>query len=249
MPAVYKKEFQVRSYEIDPYGFASVQTMCNYLQEVAANHAARLGVSIHQLFTQKLAWVLSRLHVLIKRYPRWGESVIVETWPSDAQGKYALRDFLIFDHNSQIIARAVASYMVVDLQKMQPVKIPDFILVIQRPERARALNSTFPKLPPVHQIDMEKAFNVRFSDLDVNHHVNNVRYIEWAAETIPINIWQTYQIQELEISFHSETKYGDQVTVSAQKVRNQFLHNIRSERDHRDIARMRSLWIQKSIEV
>jgi medium-chain acyl-[acyl-carrier-protein] hydrolase len=245
MENVHKELFQIRAYEIDPRGFASVQTICDYLQEVAANHANKLGVSVHLLFSQKLTWVLSRLHIHINRYPEWGEQVTVETWPSVAYGKFAERDFLIYDQKGEKIVQAVASYMVIDLKVFQPIKIPDFMLNIQRPERERALNTTFPKLPGVQHADLEKTFNVRFSDLDVNQHVNNVRYIEWGAETIPIDIWRSHQIHELEISFRSETKYGDRVCVSAQKIKNQFLHDIHSEKDHRHIARMRSLWMQK----
>jgi medium-chain acyl-[acyl-carrier-protein] hydrolase len=248
MENVHREVFRVRAYEVDPRGKASIQTVCNYLQEVAANHASRLGVSLHILFAQNLTWVLSRLHVLIARYPEWGEEVTVETWPSDAQGKFAIRDFLIFDQKGKRIAGAIASYMVVDLKKLQPIKIPDFILQVRRPRRMHALEATFPKLPQVKHADLKKTFNVRFSDLDVNHHVNNVRYIEWAAETIPQDIWRTHQINELEISFRLETKYGERIMVTAQKINDQFLHDIQSEKDQRDIARMRSRWVNKNLD-
>jgi acyl-ACP thioesterase len=242
MQKVYRQEFIVRSYEIDPQGFASIQTICNYLQECAFNHAHILGLSVQALFEKNLTWVLSRLHVKMDNYPMWGKSVFLETWPSGASGKFAIRDFLISDSHDNIIGRATTSWMLLDLESFKPISMPEFIMNINLPDRDRELDSEFPKLPEIDHADIEKTFNVRFSDLDGNRHVNNVRYIEWAAETIPIEIWREYRITELEIGFRSETNYGDRVSVRAQINDSLFIHNIRTEKSHLEVARMRSSW-------
>lgn len=78
---IRKEQFQIRSYEIDPSGKITIQSICNYLQEIASNHAYELVVSVHTLFKQKLTWVLSRLHLQMKEYLRWSEKIIIETWP------------------------------------------------------------------------------------------------------------------------------------------------------------------------
>src|SRR3990172_1102587 len=100
---VWTETFEVRASETDPTGFASVPAICNYLQEVASNHAQALGVSVEQLTAQGLTWVLARLHVELDAYPAWREPVRVETWPAGLHGRYAVREFLIHDGRGSII--------------------------------------------------------------------------------------------------------------------------------------------------
>ena len=79
---IHYEDFRVRSYETNVNGVASAQTICNYLQEVAGNHATKLGFGVDQLLKKNLTWMLSRLHVQFFRYPQWREIINIETWPS-----------------------------------------------------------------------------------------------------------------------------------------------------------------------
>lgn len=240
--------FQIRAYEIDSRGKASVQSLCNYFNEIAGNHAQALGVSIETLFAKKKTWILSRLHVNIKRYPIWREEIRIETWPSGVSGMYALRDFLIFDGQEQIIGKATTSWMMLDLIKRKPIVMPDFIKSIEIPKKERAINDKFDRLAKLKKIDDEKHFYVRLSDLDLNQHVNSVNYIEWAVETIPLKIWQKQCVSELEISFRAETNYGDRIISQTQhiekKQKNIFLHKLLRESDQREVAILKTSWVE-----
>jgi len=237
---IHTEYFTVRAYEMDASGKASAITICNYLQEVAGNHATELGVAVDALFKKNMTWVLSRLHVQINRYPFWREKIRLDTWPSGRYGKYATRDFLIYDQREELIVRGTSSWMILDLKSLRPITMPDFMLQIPIPDRERAINDDFGKLPlPVHP-QHEKFFNVRLSDLDLNQHVNNARYIEWALESVPLEIWRGYQLQSIEISFRAETKYGERVMVQTEQADGTFFHQIVSEKDKRNLAVLRT---------
>lgn len=240
--------FMIRAYEMDSRGKASIQSICNYFNEIAGNHARALGVSIETLFEKKKTWILSRLHLSIMRYPLWREEMRIETWPSGAEGLYALRDFLIFNQNGETIGKGTTSWMMLDLIKRRPIVMPDFIKAIKIPERNRAINDEFDKLPTLEKIDEEKQFYVRLSDLDINQHVNSVNYIEWAVETIPIEIWKSQRVADLEISFRAETNYGDRIISQTQHLekgkKNVFLHKLLRESDQREVAYLRTQWAE-----
>ena len=97
LEATLEQQFQVRSYEIDSRGKAKFTSILNYLQESASNHATRLGVSVVDLFPKNLTWVLSRYHIKIFKYPSWNESIKINTWPSEMDNLFALREFEILD--------------------------------------------------------------------------------------------------------------------------------------------------------
>jgi acyl-ACP thioesterase len=66
----------------------------------------------------------------------------------------------------------------------------------------------------------------------VNRHVNNVRYLEWAVETLPGAFLETHRCADLSLQFEAETTLGDEVRSIAQiddagdevRVRHQLVH-------------------------
>jgi medium-chain acyl-[acyl-carrier-protein] hydrolase len=247
---VFIDDYTIRSYEIDSFGKVSVLGICNYLQDIAGNHAARLGVSVEHLFMRKMTWVLSRLHIRVYKYPLYKEEIRIETWPSGVHGRFALRDFQIFDKNNSLIGDATTSWMLIDFNTNKPISMPDFITNIKIPNRNRAIDDPFEKIPVLEEVHMEKNFNVRLSDLDINQHVNNVNYIEWAVETIPLEIWQKYRLSELEISFRAESNYGDRIISQTQHIEKNnkqiFLHRLLRQSDKREVALLKTQWQRES---
>ena len=242
---IHQEKFTVRSYEMDVQGVASVPAICNYLQEVAGNHATELGVAVDHLFRKNMTWVLSRLHVKVFRFPFWREEIKIETWPSGRQGKFAIRDFLIFDQKHNILVKASSSWMIIDLNTQKPIIMPEFMDAIRLPDRKRAIDDSFPKMSVPKNPDLERSFDVRLSDLDINQHVNNVKYIEWALESVPLDVWKEKILSELEISFRAETMYGEKITIKTEREDDIFSHHVISEDDQRDLALLKSTWRNK----
>ena len=92
-PPTHRETFRVRCRETDRNGLLKLSSWFDFLQEAAANHAAQLGVGLEALSERGLLWVLSRLHLSIRRYPAIGESVTVETWPNGFRRLFAHRQF------------------------------------------------------------------------------------------------------------------------------------------------------------
>ena len=242
---IHQEKFTVRSYEMDVQGVASVPAICNYLQEVAGNHATELGVAVDHLFKKNMTWVLSRLHIQVFRFPFWREEIKIETWPSGRQRKFATRDFLIFDQKHNILVKATSSWMIIDLKTQKPIVMPEFMDEIRLPDRQRAIDDSFPKMTLPKNPNLERQFDVRLGDLDINQHVNNVKYIEWALESVPLDIWKAKILASLEISFRAETKHGERIIIQTEQNEDIFLHRVISEDDQRDLAVLKSTWRDK----
>lgn len=246
LPLLWREEFKVRAYEVDPRGRLTVQSLFNYMQEAAGNHAAELGVSVEQLFRDNLTWVLSRVHLRIDYYPVWKQRIIIETWPADKDTYYAIRDFRILDEKGRSIGLASSSWMMIDVKLRRPVPLPAYIEQIKNHENGRALNVSFDKLPKLQRVDQEKTFKVRLSDLDINQHVNSVNFIEWAIEAVPPEINQKYQLSQVEISYRAEAKYGDCLFSQCQIENNvnesQIIHRLLKESDQKELARVLTTW-------
>ena len=245
MENTYQQQFQIRSYEIDSKGKIKIATLLNYLQEAASTHAARLGVSVVDLFPKNLTWVLSRYHIQIFSFPSWGEMIQINTWPSAMQNLFALREFELVTNDNERIAIATSSWMLVDFKKKQPVRPAEHLP--QFPHRTeRVIPANFESIAVIEKADIELPFRVRMADLDLNQHVNNVSYIEWAIEAMPAGILRNYRPKQMEISFRGEAIYGDRVLSRTQILDDSeqpsFLHQIVKEKDNKELTRLRTTW-------
>jgi|SRR5690554_3172873 medium-chain acyl-[acyl-carrier-protein] hydrolase len=242
----WKEQFTVRSYEADVTGRASILTLCNYLQEAASNHAYALRLSVEQLAELRLIWMLARLRVSVTRYPSWRDVVTVETWPSGENGLFATREFMMYDAEGNELARATSAWPLVDVERRRPVRLPEYIRELRVPHREYPLPGEPPRLKAPSGDIISRDFTVRRSDLDLNRHTNNVRYVEWALETLPQETVDGLTVSELDVVFRAETTFGDEV-LSLAGVQNDdgrliVEHAIIRKRDQKEAALVQSTW-------
>lgn len=74
----------------------------------------------------------------------------------------------------------------------------------------------FPKLALPEKVDDKAELTVRRSDLDLNRHVNNRVYLDWALESMPKKYIEKYQINKLEISFKGQAFHQDKILVETE---------------------------------
>ncbi|MFZ0390936.1 MAG: acyl-ACP thioesterase domain-containing protein [Calditrichia bacterium] len=238
----FEKEFEVYPHEVDFRGDLKLTGLINYFQSAAGEHAAILGVSVQDLFRRNRTWVLSRNHIVLYNRAGMGEKLRLKTWPSGLMTRYALRDYQFFNQQNQLIAAGTTSWMVVDLNKRRPVQFDkEFASFPRDPERALA--DDFSALPE-HTIPGEKLnFRVRLHDLDINHHVNNVSYLEWAMESLPQDFLISHKIKELEVSYRAEIFMGETVESACLPLEEGLWHHqLYRASDQKEIARLRTKW-------
>jgi medium-chain acyl-[acyl-carrier-protein] hydrolase len=200
----WKELFRVRSYEAAPDGRLSLPSLCNYLQEIAGNHARALGLALGQIGS--LTWVLQRLRVATDRRPDWGEDVQVTTWPSGHNGLVANREFLIEDSRG-LCARGSSGWLLLDLERRRPVRLPETVTSLNVPQLERPLGTAERIDVQVGEALLQTA--VRASDLDMNGHVNNVRYLEWMMDSLDPASYPS----AVDLMFKAEAMLGDSLTV------------------------------------
>jgi medium-chain acyl-[acyl-carrier-protein] hydrolase len=245
MEKSYSQSYFVHTYEVDFRACALPLTLLNYLQDSAGDHAAQLGFSVLELLKRDLTWLLSRYHVRVVRYPSFGETVTVTTWPSGRQGIFALRDFEIADAGANVIAAATSSWILWNLKTRQPARLEDNL-----PDRftleKRSVADDFPPLPACSAGGRELLFRVEMQDIDFNNHVNHPVYIQWALETLPEDFLRTHAPREIEVAYKGEALYGDEVVSRAQRLDEAagpvFLHGIFHAAKGTELTRLRTTW-------
>ena len=212
----WTERFRVRSDDMDLHGRVAATAVCSWLQEVAGNHARSLGWGIEQLQPEQLTWVLARLHLRLDRLPAWRDEVAVTTWPAGVDRLYAVREFRIED-GTGASGVATTGWVLVHLGRRRPVRPPATLVALGREGLGRALADPFEPLAPPTAAEHEEEFTVRFGDVDLNRHANNVRLIGWALETLPLDVLDR-PLAELEVDFRGEARLGATVRAIADPV-------------------------------
>lgn len=236
-PATYS--FAVRAAELDCRGRLTLPALADMLQEAAGRHAAQLGLSSYDLFARGLTWVLSRLKIGLSHFPGFMEEVEVRTWPCGGDRHRALRSFHVTSDGKEV-AVAGSSWLVIDLAKRQAAPLPF------DPDRLcaeEAVCTDFSKnIHPVRAPSCSDDLGVRWHDLDINGHVNNVNYIRWLLDALPETHLRSHVPSGLEIVFRGEALLGDRVKALAESpAPGHYLHQL-VRPDGSELVRASSTW-------
>lgn len=211
MENIWTEEFPVRTWDVDRTGRLHAAAAFNYFQEIAGNHAEALGVGKAPLAATGHAWILSRMTAVILRRSGWGETLNARTWPRGTDRLFAVRDYELLDSDSEIVGRGRSGWIVLDTQKMRPVR-PGFLTdSIPLNEGRDAVTDgigsleSFPDLEPVGSRDSA------YSDIDYNGHVNNARYVQWIQDALPREALENSAGYRIDVNYLSEVKPGASV--------------------------------------
>lgn len=210
---IYNRSFQIRSYELSVDQRLTVATMCNFLQETASNHADTLKVGYKELIEQGIFWVLSELSVsVLSPLPTLYDSLEVKTWPTGFDRYFAYRDFEIMANDSNLVATATTKWMLVNVESRKPSPVPAWMkerLPLDTIKGTKTARYNL-KTPAA-----EKLFQVRYSDLDINLHVNNVKMIEWILESVPEFLESNHVLQRIDLTFRAEARYKENISLQS----------------------------------
>lgn len=241
---VYKKPFVVRAVDVDGSGLIQPVVLVEHLLDAAGEHAASGGLAVTEMFRKGVTWVLSRFHIEILRYPAWGRTVTIETWPSGRHPLFATRDYTAEDEQGTV-ATATSSWLIVDLKTRRPVRTDDYLEGFPLLEK-RALDDPFASLPAPAPGDVAGEFPVFFSDIDLNRHVTASVYIHRALESAPREILFRLRPASIEVNFRGEAFYGDRLASRIERLEGgepvRFLHRISRAADDKELTLLRTSW-------
>ena len=215
--ALYKQDFLVLSNEADIHHKASLYSISNYLQEAARSHADKLGWGVEWLRSRKQFWVLTRMLIQVDHFPSPGHRLTVQTWPKGTDRLFALRDFLI-EFEGDIIARATSSWALLDLQSRRPTSLAAMDERMFERAGIHAIEHVPEKLPAPERTASAFSHQVTYSELDLNGHVNNTRYINWMLDTFPLAYHEKHTVKEAQLNYLAEVFPDQTITINRQEI-------------------------------
>ncbi len=151
------------------------------LQEAAIRHANQFETGTRAMATRGETWVLNRIAVGVRRYPRFEDVLRVETWSSGIRGFKGYREFRVFDAAGETVVEGSSLWVYVSVRTKGIVRVPRDVAEgfpvwsdgVFCPELER-----WEVEPPTVEGARVVPVTLRYSDFDVNRHVNNAAYLD-----------------------------------------------------------------------
>lgn len=233
----------VKASELDAFYCMKVSEILNYMQDAASTHATQLGVGYQEMRAAQLFWVLSWVRLEFSHFPTFGHRVTVRTWHKCPYGMLSLRDFQLLADGVEF-CRASTGWLVVDATLGKAVPLTRLPYVIPYSPEEVALK-TLPEKFSFAAPPSIASRTVRYSDIDVNRHVNNARYAEFLMDIYPLEHHRNFQLQTLTISFQQESKYGDTLEIGLETNSDGHLIEFRKNNSPLTVLRARATWQER----
>lgn len=191
---MYQVKERVRYSEVDKKRRVNMAQIINYFQDCSTFQSEDLGIGLEYLDNEKKAWLLSSWQIIVDRYPKFGENIIVGTWAYDTKGVRAYRNFVLMDESGKTIAKANSIWFLLDIDKNRPMKITKEDVEKYGIEEKVEMDYARGKIKVLGEMVREEPFQIMKIMIDTNGHVNNEKYIEMAMEYLPEN-FEIYQMR------------------------------------------------------
>ncbi|NLJ83224.1 MAG: hypothetical protein GX330_08890 [Bacteroidales bacterium] len=239
---IYEQEFKIYTYLIDDNCKLTLPNLMYLLQEVAWAHTNKNQTGWRFLQIKNMFWVIVKLYIQIDRMPEWNETIRIRTWGRPSELIIYPREFEVYDSENNRIIAATSAWVILDKEefKIQQVNLQKDRNVMYD---HHVLSKKIPKIPAVEYPIAPSFFSVAYSDMDLNKHVNNTRYVLWAIDEYPYEFHKNHRLKTCNIQFISQAKHLDRITIQKKEIsKNIFVSSVFTEDNQNEACRLMLEW-------
>ena len=191
----------------------------NHMLNAADFHSTDRGFGMRYLMTIQRSWVLSRLAIEMEEMPRQYDRFNVETWVEGAMRYFTNRNFRVVattaNGEERVFGYGRSIWAMIDTETRQPTDI----LAIHD----GAINEWIEKEKPCpiekggrvkmsDEAEFVRTIDTHYNDVDINGHINSVKYIEHLLDLWPLDWYREHQLKRFEIAYVAEAHEGDRLS-------------------------------------
>jgi acyl-ACP thioesterase len=213
LDSFFEQSKLVNAYDVDINNRLKINTLFNYLQDVASEHAESLKLGFNDLIVNNLGWVLSWAKVQIEENPEFGERILIRTWPKCRYKLFSLREFIVYNSSGKVMYRISTAWLLINVKTKRITDIKNLPQQIYYQPDQYAINEFPEKITSDKDKEILFFKKIRYTDLDINQHVNNTQYIELILDCYSAEHHKNNNLKSLTVSFISESFYGDDLEI------------------------------------
>lgn len=187
----------------------------NQMLNAADFHSTDRGFGMKYLMTIKRSWVLSRLAIELTDRPQQYERFTIATWVENALRYFTKRNFQVTGSDGKTYGYGRSVWAMIDTDTRQPCDIYSIDNGaiknwIENERPCPIQNGDRVKMDD--NAELVRSIDTYYHDIDINGHVNSVKYIEHVIDLWDIPWYREHQIKRFDIAYVAETHQGDKMS-------------------------------------
>ena len=213
--------------KVERYSYTADTFHCDFNHELCVGHLGNAmlnAADVHStmrnfgmtyLNTIHKTWVLSRLAIELTEMPVEHTPLCIETWVENAMKYFTKRNWCIKSEEGKVYGYGRSIWAMIDTKTREPQdilavndgRIMDYLYPEKPCEMAAVSRVVTPEMTEYVE------FKVKYSDIDVNGHLNSMKYVDHVMDMFPLSHYSEYQLRRLEIAYVAEGHFGDTVRI------------------------------------
>ena len=215
MEKIGRYQFMAEPFHCDFSGHLFMGHLGNHMLNAADFHSTDRGFGMKKLMEMKRSWVLSRLAIEMDEMPLQYTKFNVETWVESAMRFFTSRNFAVVGLDGKAYGYGRSIWAMIDTETRQPTDIfsidngaiNDWI----EKEKACPIDKGG-RVKMTEEAELVQAIDTFYNDVDINGHINSVKYIEHVLDLWPLEWYREHQIRRFEIAYVAEAHAGDRLS-------------------------------------
>ncbi len=209
---IWERELEIPISYVDFEGKIRLDSIFNIMQNEALNHSDKIGVGFKKFLKDNQIWVLTWAKIKIDKYPRFEEKMVLKTWLREQYRLFTIRDFLFSDESGHISVRASTGWLLLNAKTKRPERPKDLPETVKFLSGKKALNEYPKKLKDFEHYEKKGIKKkILYTDLDLNNHTNNSKYIEFILNSVFSENLKRKEISTFELFFFSDSRFMEEI--------------------------------------
>jgi acyl-ACP thioesterase len=240
MKKTYK--YQVQPQEVDFLKELTFVRLGDCILTTAGKNATENGFGIQQLEKINATWVLSKIAIEVAPLREF-QNYAIETWVEEVGRVGTTRNFNILDEQGNTIGGASSAWAMLNLDTRRPVDLQSLEGLQKSAEGGSPPIEKPMRLPDVGSESVSR-HTIKYSDIDMNAHVNSVSYIKWLCDLFPKEIYSQKFIRRFELNYIHEALWGERIEIFREERQpDDFFFEMK--RGEQTICKARVLWAER----
>lgn len=220
MDKVGRYEFMAEPFHCDFSQHLFMGHLGNHMLNAADFHSTDRGFGMKYLLTIQRSWVLSRLAIEMEEMPPMYTKFSVETWVESAMRYFTSRNFAVVGDDGKMYGYGRSIWAMIDTESRQPTDI----YAIDNGAIEQWIDKDKPcpidkggRVKMGDEAELVRTIETYYNDVDINGHINSVKYIEHVLDLWPLDWYREHQIRRFEIAYVAEAHQGDRLSFYLEK--------------------------------
>lgn len=210
MSVYYEHKVRLAGMDVDGRGICKSSAFLNHLQ-IAATLAAEDGGFSRETLIGKYGafWMLARSWYHLDRPLRWEEDITIRTWHRGGKAAMMYRDYDIYADGVPV-GESVSGWVLANVETHKLMRLSSIQELEGTGGGELCKTRTLSKLRCPENLREAERRLMRYSDTDINGHVNNTRYADFACDAVGLErLPEDCFLSSMQIGYLAECRPGD----------------------------------------